>query len=138
VIAAIFGELLAQVFGDLLVLSAAERGLKRSAKVARAEGRVVGAIRVREGEHDGLSREWRTAEMAIARGELDLGDVTVSVMTPDIRPAPGVTTFPVSPIPTDVLIELASGGGILQLSVMEVDADRVLAALRGEETTAPE
>lgn len=134
----ILGELLVQVFGDLFVLSASQRRLKRTAKAARSEGRVLGALRVRHGEHDGLTRSWRTAEMTVVRGELDLGDLTVRVMTTATRPAPGVSASPVSPIPADAFIELASGISILQLSVMEEDADRVLAALHGRDSTARE
>lgn len=125
------GELLMVSITDLFTLSASERAIKREAAAARTRGKVVGALRLREGKVEGLSRDWRTAEISVAPWSLDIGDRDLAVSLASTTFPSGATAFPVSPIPKDVLIDLRSGDARIQLAVMGEDIERVINGLRG-------
>jgi hypothetical protein len=123
-------EFVLDAISDLLGIAQQDRDLKKSAERMRRMGNVLAAARVREGAQDSQSAGWRPAEMTIAPGVLSADDLVLQV-TAVAAPKDdfGLRKTIANPIPHPVVLELTCAGAVWELTVMEEDAARVIAAL---------
>lgn len=125
------GDILAMLVESILDGFVGSSMQKHNARIARAEGRVLCALRVREGVIRGLSDVWWwSGFMKIANRWISFELTHLKVIEARPRPDYGDPDDIVGPrVPTPVFFEIRTEAALLELAVPQEDADRIGRAL---------
>ena len=121
------GEIFEFFAGSVANGVVADAEQKRLAGIARAEGKVAGVLRVREGEATGLSRGWRGREVRPLPGAItyEFNRLVVDAVRRRAEPLSGREGLTV-PMGTFEVLEVRTTTALLEWAMLPEDVDSTL------------